>query len=79
MKEDSEGIKQNTLLSLIYLSEDSKEENLKGIADNNLLSKIIGCIDSKNIVIARYAVRIIGNVASGTKDLMSVRTCYIVE
>lgn len=71
LNEEHEGTKQNSLLSLSYLSQDSKEANLKGIAENNLIQKVVNCINHKNPIIAMYALRIVGNLALGNKRVMN--------
>jgi len=67
-----EGIQQNILLSLSFLSEEGTESHLKSIKENNLIQKIVHYINNKDDKIALNAVKTSGNLAFASKFLTNV-------
>jgi len=62
-------IQQHTLLSLIFLSEEARDDNIKGIMDNSLIPKILNHIGNEDDKISINALKVTGNIAKGSKYL----------
>jgi len=65
-------IQQHTLLSLIFLSEEARDDNIKGIMDNSLIPKILNHIGNEDDKISINALKVTGNIAKGSKYLTHV-------
>jgi len=73
IEEKDEATQLHVLLSLTFLSEEARDNNIKSIIDNSLVSKVLKYIGAKDDRLVVNALKVIGNIARGSKELTHVK------